>query len=323
MKNRLVHIIGVLLLGALTAQADSDTELNRVLSRLQTLSHTAHTRAEWDRAMNELDSLADLAAQQGRAERVVEARAIKAMALADMKNDPRAALDVLEATKREYGQQRIPAVRRLFIQQADYYGRLGDAAAVSRVIEEFKRNPNYDPVAYPVTIHEGRTTPMTVVRPAAGASDSTAVTAMRVARERASLAPGHFFPDASWTDLNGRRVSLQDLRGKVVLIDFWHQAWTPWQRDLANLRTTYETYRPLGFEVIGIALDRDPVAPRRYAGEQRLPWTLVFDEAELPRRLNLFGEVSSFLIDQNGIIIGRNLRGADLTAAVQKALGAQ
>lgn len=320
--------IGVLLLAvflgcAAGARAQEYPELNRLLSRLQALSHSVHTQAEWDDTLRELDAMADRAIRDGRLDLVVQTRAIKAMAFADMKRDIPAALRVLEDTKRAYGQQKIPSVKRIYVQQAEYLGRIGDAEGVRGVIEEFRQNPNYDPVSYPVELHEGRNTPMTIVRPTARGADSVSVTAMEVARERARFAPGNLFPDVAWTDDSGRSMRLRDLRGKVVLVDFWHQSWTPWRRDLANLEKVYMNYRQHGFEVVGIALDRDGAAARAFAAQQRMAWPLVYGETELPRQLSLFGESGNFLLDANGVIVARNVRGAELTQALQNILGAR
>ncbi len=319
--KRIVRPALSLLLGcALTAAAQTYPELNRTLSRLQALSHNVHSEAEWADTLRELEATADDARRDGQLDLVVQARAVKAMALADMKRDLPAALEVIEETKRAYGHQMLPSVKRLFVQQAEYLGRLGDAEGVRRVIEEFRGNPNYDPVAYPVQLHEGRNTPMTILRPGARGADSVSVTAMEVARERARYSPGNLFPELAWTDGAGRAARLRDLRGKVVLVDFWHQDWTPWRRDLDLLMKTYAGYRRLGFEVVGVALDRDAAAARAFAARLGLPWPLVYGETELPRQLGLFGESANFLLDANGMILARNLRGSELTQAIRKAL---
>lgn len=323
MKRRYSLALAALLFCTAGAIAQPDPELNRLLSRLQALSHNVHSPSEWADTMRELDAMADRAVRDGKPDLVVQARAIKAMALADMKRDLPAALQVLEETKRVYGGQKLPSVKRLYVQQAEYLGRMGDADGVRRVIEEFRQNPNYDPVSYPVELHEGRNTPMTIVRPTARGADSVSVTAMEVARERARFAPGNLFPDLSWTDEDGRTMRLSDLRGRVVLVDFWHPSWTPWNRDLSNLQKLHAKYRPLGFEVVGIALERDDAAARAFAARHRIAWPLVYGETELPRRLSLFGEAANFLLDANGVILARDVRGADLSQALQKILGAR
>ncbi len=315
----LLLVAALALTGIVHAQYDS--ELAPVLSRLQTLSHSTHSQTEWDQAMQALEAVDAKAAAAGQLDLVVQSRAIKAMALADMKRDPRAALDVIERTKQQYGNHKLPAMRRIFMQEADYYGRLGDADGARRAIAEFQQNPNFDPEQYSVELLEGRDTPMRITRPFAKGSDSISVTAMEVARERAQFAPGNLFPDLQWRTDDGRTQSIRSLQGKVVLVDFWHQNWTPWSRDLVNLQRTYAAYNGLGFEIVGVALDRDASAARAFAGQHRMIWPLVYGETELPKQLRLFGESANFLVDQNGVIIARNVRGSDLTALLQKALG--
>jgi peroxiredoxin len=320
MKNLVMTIVAGCLALATRADAQYAPELNRVLSALQAISHGVYSPREWEEVMRELDDTSARAVREGRPDIVVQARAIKAMALADIRRDIPSALRVIEEAKREFGHQRLPSVRRLFIQQADYYGRLGDADGVRRTIEEFRNNPNYDAAAFPVILHEGRNTPMTIARPFARGSDSVSVTAMSAARERSRYAPGNLFPDFSWIDASGRPGSISGLRGKVVLVDFWHPRWTPWARDLPQLKRTYQQWHRQGFEVVGVSLDRDSDASREFAAAERLPWTLVYGETELPRRLGLFGQAANFLLDANGVIIARDLRGSDLADAVRRAL---
>lgn len=321
-KHAGVLAVWGIVFAAMTATAQLYPELNPILSRLQALSHNVHAQAEWTQTLNALDEVAEKALRDGHMDLVVQARAVKAMALADMKKDLRGAIQVLEEAQRRFGQQKAPSVKRLFIQQAEYYSRLGDADSVRRVIDEFRRNPNFDPAHYPVELYEGRNTPMIVVRPNARGEDSISVTAMEVARERARLSPGNLFPDAQWTDSNGRAISMQALRGKVVLVDFWHPAWTPWRSDLDNLRRAYALYHRLGFEIVGLSLDRDVHAARTFAGQQRMVWPLVFGDSQWSRQLNVFGEASNFLVDPNGVIVARDVRGAELTQALQRLLGA-
>ncbi|MCS6770461.1 MAG: TlpA family protein disulfide reductase [Kiritimatiellae bacterium] len=320
MKRILLLTLATAAILGVPARAQNAPELNRVLSQLQAMSHGTYSPKEWQETMQELDRVAAQAAANGNSDLVVQARAVKAMALADMRRDLVAALRVIEDTKREYGQQRLPSVRRLFIQQADYLARLGDADGVRRTIEEFRRNPNYDAEDFPVFLHEGRNTPMTIARPFARGSDSTSVTAMEAARDRSRYAPGNLFPDFEWTDASGRRGSILGLRGKVVLVDFWHPQWTPWARDLPTLKRLYATWKDRGFEIVGVALGRDTEVLRRFVQTERLPWTIVYGENELPRQLGLHGQASNFLLDANGVILARDLRGSDLAEVVRRAM---
>lgn len=317
--RKILLMIVVLAVAAGSARAEFSAELNQLLSKLQAMSHGSFDPAEWQSVMSQLDGVSSRAQRNGDLEAVVQSRAIKAMVLADMRDDIPAALAVLEQAKTEYGQRKLPSVKRLYVQQAELYSRQGNSEAVRKVIEEFRANPNYDPHEYGVALGEGRNTPITLVRPTARGADSVSVTAMELARERSRFAPGNLFPSFTLTDGLGAPISLADYRGKVVLIDFWQPGWTPWQRDLEYQISLYRRYQPSGLEVIGLALGQEAAA-RACADQYRLPWRQIYSDTTLTRQLGIFGEATNFLIDRNGVIIGRNLRGAELAAAVNRAL---
>ena len=317
--RRILLLIVLAGLAAGSVRADFTNELNQLLSKLQAMSHGSYNPEEWQAVLSQLDAVRQRAHRDGDLDAVVQSYAIKAMVLADIRDDVPAALAVLEQAKNEYGQRKLPSVKRLYVQQAEYYSRIGDSVAVNKVIAEFRTNPNYDPHTYTVALGEGRNTPVTLVRPTARGADSVSVTAMELARERSRFAPGNLFPSFSIENGQGGTVNLADYRGKVVLLDFWQPGWTPWQRDLEFMLSIYRRYQPVGLEVIGIALGNAATA-QAYATRMQLPWTQVYGNTALPRQLGIFGEATNFLLDQNGIIIGRNLRGAELAAALGRAL---
>ena len=320
--RRIWMAIGMVLLVAGAARADFKAELNQLLSKLQAMSHGTYNPAEWEAVLGQLDEVAGRARRNGDLDAVVQSRAIKALVLADIRDDIPGALAVLQQAKNEYGQRKLPSVKRLYVQQAELYSRQGDAASVRRVIEEFRANPNYDPHSYDFQVGEGRNTPVTLVRPTARGADSVSVTAMELALERSRFAAGNLFPNFNLVDDQGASVSSADYRGKVLLIDFWSPGWTPWQRDLDYQRSLYQRYHPVGLEMVGIPLGKAEAA-RAYAAQAALPWRQVYGERTLTRELGLFGEATNFLLDRNGVIIGRNLRGADLAAAINRALSAK
>ncbi len=309
----------MLVLAAGAVRAEFTNELNQLLSKLQAMSHGTPEPTEWQEVMGQLENVAAQARREGDLDAVVQALAIKALALADLRGDVKGALAVLEQAKRDYGQRKLPAVKRLYVQQADLYSRLGDGEAVRKVIEEFRENPNFDPHVYGFSVGEGRNSPVTLVRPSSRGVDSVSVTAMELARERARFAPGNLFPSFSVPDGQGGTVNLADYRGKVLLLDFWLPGWTPWVRDLDYMSSVYRRYQPVGFELLGVAVGNASAA-QAYATERQLPWRQIYGDVSLVRQLGIFGEATNFLLDQNGVIIGRNLHGAELASAVQHAL---
>jgi peroxiredoxin len=214
-------------------------------------------------------------------------------------------------------------MKKVYVKEADVYGKLGDEAAVRGVIEEFKGSAYYDAEDYPFSGGQGLGEPLTMVRPSATASDSLSVTAMEVARTQSRFSPGNYFPEFNVIDADGVVRERGAYQGKVLLVDFWLRDWTPWKRDLNTLVSAYNRYRSSGFDVIGFCLERDPVDLAGFLGQNGMTWPQVVNEASLSSQLGIFGEASNFLLDRNGAIIGRDLRGADLVEAVKAALAAQ
>jgi peroxiredoxin len=140
-----------------------------------------------------------------------------------------------------------------------------------------------------------------------------------------SLKPGLKFPDFSEKDLAGRPLSLANYKGKVVLLDFWATWCMPCRMELPNVLKTYETYHKDGFEVVGICLDEDKDKATSFIQEQKVTWPQYFDgkgwQNKLARKYGVFAIPATYLLDGQGVIIGKNLRGESLQAAVAKALG--
>jgi hypothetical protein len=67
-------------------------------------------------------------------------------------------------------------------------------------------------------------------------------------------------------------VALEDLRGKVVLLEFWSAGNEPWMRSLPDLIKLRQRLAPHGFEILGVNLDPDPVPVRRFLSERGIDW---------------------------------------------------
>ncbi|HMP72387.1 MAG TPA: TlpA disulfide reductase family protein [Kiritimatiellia bacterium] len=132
------------------------------------------------------------------------------------------------------------------------------------------------------------------------------------------------FPDLSFVGLDGKRVDLGTLRGKVVMIDFWATWCGPCVAKMPYLKAAYDKYHPHGFEIVGISLDRDRERLERHLSENNIRWPNHFDgrgwENEIAQRFNIRRVPSSFLIDRNGILRQIDVSGQSLERFVAAML---
>jgi len=143
-------------------------------------------------------------------------------------------------------------------------------------------------------------------------------------RVRRTLVEGATFPGFDEKDLAGKPLSLASYKGKVVLIDFWATWCMPCRMELPNVLAAYEKYHAQGFEVIGISLDESRPMLDRFIQENKLAWPQFNDgkrwENKLAGKYGVQSVPTTYLLDGEGKIIGVNLRGDELDAAVAKAL---
>ena len=139
-----------------------------------------------------------------------------------------------------------------------------------------------------------------------------------------SLVEGSKFPDFDEKDVTGKPISVANYKGKVVLIDFWATWCGPCVAELPNVLKAYEKHHSKGFEIIGISLDQDQTKLTTFTQQKNMPWQQFFDGKGWANKLAAKYGVNSipatYLLDGDGKIIAKNLRGEDLEQAVAKAL---
>lgn len=140
----------------------------------------------------------------------------------------------------------------------------------------------------------------------------------------ASLMIGGVAPDIKLNGPDGKPVSLSSLRGKVVLIDFWASWCGPCRRENPNVVKMYQKYKDQGFEIFGVSLDNDANRWKGAIQTDGLTWfhgsDLMGWKSKPAQMYQVHSIPATFLLDKQGKIIAKGLRGAELEAAVANAL---
>lgn len=124
-------------------------------------------------------------------------------------------------------------------------------------------------------------------------------------------------PAVDFTTLDGERISMRDLRGKVVFVNFWATSCATCIKEMPDVIKTYERFAPRGFELLAIAMSYDPPEyVRNYAQQHRLPFKVVLDTQG--RIAAAFDNVNltptAVLIDKNGRVLRRIIGEPDFAA---------
>ncbi len=130
------------------------------------------------------------------------------------------------------------------------------------------------------------------------------------------LSIGQVAPDFSSLTPEGEEVSLSDFRGKYVLLDFWAAWCAPCRQENPNIVEQYHKFKDKGFTVLGLSLDKDRDAWLKAIEDDKLVWTQLSDlemwDSGAGQLYNITAIPASFMIDPDGKIVGKNLRGPAL-----------
>lgn len=123
-------------------------------------------------------------------------------------------------------------------------------------------------------------------------------------------------PNVAVPTLDGRTLTLGELRGKVVLVNFWATTCTTCVGEMPQMTATYKSFAPRGYEMIAVAMEYDrPDWVANFAQKNALPFTVALD----PKgdAAHAFGGVmltpTTFLIDKQGRIVQKFLGAPDFT----------
>ncbi len=141
-----------------------------------------------------------------------------------------------------------------------------------------------------------------------------------------TLAPGKPAPDFEEMKPDGTTMKLSDLRGQVVLLDFWASWCGPCRRENPNVVRLYEKYKEQGFTVMSVSLDKDKTRWLAAIEQDHLSWPNHVSDlnqwsSKVARLYDVSGIPFTVLIDREGNIIQTNLRGEALEQELIRIFG--
>jgi thiol-disulfide isomerase/thioredoxin len=127
-------------------------------------------------------------------------------------------------------------------------------------------------------------------------------------RKTPASTSGALASDFTVTDLDGKKLSSSDYRGKVVLLDFWATWCTPCREEIPHFVEMQNKYGPQGFQVIGISMDDDAKPVREFYQKYNLNYPVAIGDDKLAERFGgILGLPVNFIIDREGRVYAKHL----------------
>ena len=148
---------------------------------------------------------------------------------------------------------------------------------------------------------------------------NTGVKIKEALEKDANTSIGSKAPNFSAPNPDGEQLALNDVLGKVTIVDFWAAWCKPCRAENPNIVRVYNKYKDQGLSILGVSLDRNANDWKKAIENDGLTWHHVsnvkyFDE--IAKLYNVDAIPAMFVLDENGVIIAKDLRGAALEAKI-------
>ncbi len=154
-------------------------------------------------------------------------------------------------------------------------------------------------------------------------------TGISLAQQKIGVGIGNKAPELIGTSPNGETIKLSDTKGKLVLLDFWASWCGPCRRENPNVVKAYNDFKDKkftngdGFVIFNVSLDKTSAAWKQGIKQDKLDWPYHISDLKgwSSKHAAIYGVRSipgNYLLDENGVILAKNLRGPSLEAALKK-----
>ncbi|MBS1538887.1 MAG: TlpA family protein disulfide reductase [Bacteroidetes bacterium] len=143
--------------------------------------------------------------------------------------------------------------------------------------------------------------------------------------EQIGLNIGETAPNFTMNNQFGKPVSLKDFRGKVVVIDFWATWCGPCVASIPKIKELNKKYSGDNFVLLGVSLDKDLEQWKSFISQEQMDWTHIADGQNWNNAVAVRYQIESipnvWIIDKEGKIVGKELRGSAVESALTTIMG--